>query len=196
MAEPMKQLPLKTRMIRLVGLVLMIGAATLGIRELIGLYNRTAYPLKYSEYIESYSEQNGLDKYFVYALVRCESSFRPDAESNIGARGLMQLTEETFDWVKQRKGETGDVGFDAMYDPETNIEYGTYLLKMLFDEYGNEEAVLCGYHAGWNAVRRWLDDPELSADGITVDTIPYEDTKQYLSNVQMTAELYRRLYEE
>ena len=41
-----------------------------------------------------------------------------------------------------------DIDFEDMYDPELNVEYGTFLLKFLFDEFEHPENVLCAYHAG------------------------------------------------
>ena len=56
---------------------------------------KSIYPTKYSEYVEKYSQQNGLDKYLVYATIKAESNFNPDVTSASDARGLMQLMEET-----------------------------------------------------------------------------------------------------
>ena len=58
-----------------------------------------AYPTDYSEYIEPAAEENGLPLSVVYAVVRQESNFDPMAESKVGARGLMQITKETYEWV-------------------------------------------------------------------------------------------------
>ena len=67
-----------------------------------GYYQRYTHPLRYESYVEKYSRENGLDKYLVYAVIKTESGFDPGAVSNVGARGLMQIMEDTFDWVKFR----------------------------------------------------------------------------------------------
>ena len=106
----------------------------------------------------------------------------------------MQVTEETFDWIKGRLGEN-DSDFDDMYDPETAVKYGTYLISYLNQTLGSEENLLCGYHAGVNIASKWLDDPEISSDGeINVEKIPYPDTKQYVNKVMKTYQMYQKLY--
>lgn len=155
---------------------------------------RAAYPRDYAAMIEEQSERQGLDPMLLYAVVRCESSFRADAVSSIGARGLMQLTEETFDWVRWRLGEEEVTVYDDAFDPETNLRYGAYLLSYLLEKFGGEETALAAYHAGAGIVGRWLSEGEYSADGKTLDHIPYGDTAQYVPRVLRTKEIYTRLY--
>ena len=59
-------------------------------------FYQKAYPLGYEQLVLSACEENELEPSFVFAVIRTESSFRPDAQSSVGARGLMQITEETF----------------------------------------------------------------------------------------------------
>ena len=148
------------------------------------------YPQKYGQLVERYAQQNELEPTLVYAVIYTESRFRPDAESNVGARGLMQLTEETFDWVKYRLDEPKEVTFDAMYDPETNIRYGSYLLGYLNKELGNQKNTLCAYHAGMNIVKKWLADKEYSLNGTDLDKIPYKDTAHYVDKVENAISIY------
>ena len=58
---------------------------------------KQAYPLKYRDIIETQAEKYSIDPAFLYGMIRTESNFNPDAESSAGARGLMQITEVTFD---------------------------------------------------------------------------------------------------
>lgn len=85
------------------------------------------------------------------AVVRTESGFDPWARSNVGAQGLMQLMPDAFDWVQMRKGGGEAPKGEDCFDPATNIEYGTSMLRILLDEFGTVENVLCAYHAGWAA---------------------------------------------
>ena len=151
------------------------------------------YPLAYESLVEKYSVENGLPPSLVYAVINCESSFQPDAVSSIGARGLMQMTSDTFDWVCYRLD--GKEQFDDLFEPEVSIRYGTYLLRYLSDVFGSTEEVICAYHAGVNQVLRWLEDPAYSADGETLDTIPFDDTRYYLSKVTTAIEKYQTLYQ-
>ena len=65
---------------------------------------KTLYPCKYSALVEQYAAEYDLDPLLVYSFVRTESGFDPDATSSVEARGLMQMTEETFLWLQQDRG--------------------------------------------------------------------------------------------
>ena len=158
------------------------------------LYLKNVYPVKYNEYVEKYSMEYDVDPYFVYAVIRTESDFHKTATSPIGARGLMQVTEDTFDWIKGRIKDKEST-FDSMYDAETAVKYGVYLLSYLKNELGNEQNVLCGYHAGVNRAKNWLDDSEISKNGeIIVSEIPFDDTRAYVEKVTKTYNIYKKLY--
>ena len=158
-------------------------------------YYRAAYPYEYKEYIRTYSAENNLPEALVCAVVYTESTFRPDAVSPVGARGLMQLMEESFDWTRNKLGEGEEVTYDTMFDPETNIRYGSKMLSLLLEEFGSVETALCAYHAGWGNVKNWLKNPDYSSDGRTVDVIPYDDTRYYVNKVKQTAQIYEKLYD-
>lgn len=157
------------------------------------LFQRQTHPIKYEEYVERYSQEFGVDKFFVYAVIKTESGFRPEARSNVGARGLMQIMEQTFDWLKFKQGDEQAVYYD-MYDPETNIRYGCYLLGYLVDEFGSEETAAAAYHAGRGQVNEWLADSSISADGVHLDTIPIRDTAHYVNKVEKAKAVYLSLY--
>ena len=140
------------------GLLLwLLGAVVvvLGVRFSTDRYYRMAYPVQYQEIVERYCAEFSVEPALCYAVIRTESSFDPTATSSIGARGLMQLTEETFDWVKSRLEPQADTTYDAMYEPEKNIEYGAYLLSALSERFGSVNNTLCAYHAGWGSAAGW-----------------------------------------
>ncbi|MCI5752213.1 MAG: lytic transglycosylase domain-containing protein [Oscillospiraceae bacterium] len=153
------------------------------------------YPEKYSHFVEKYSAENGLDKYFVYAVIKTESNFDPQAVSEAGAVGLMQIMEDAFDWVQYRMGEEcAGEEYSDLYDPETNIKYGTYLLRLLYEEYGSEETAAAAYHTGRGNVNSWLDDKSISSDGKTLENIPSSVTEHYVHKVMTAYEGYNNLY--
>lgn len=154
---------------------------------------RLLYPLRYEQYVEQYSAEYKLPPALVYGVIRTESRFRPQAVSSIGARGLMQITEQTFDWAKWRMGDEV-TEYDALFDPETNIRYGCFILSLLLQEFENPEAALAAYHAGWGSVKKWLGDAQHSADGVTLDSIPFANTARYVPDVCRAMGVYARLY--
>lgn len=159
------------------------------------LYLDSTYPLKYEYYVERYSKEYNVDKYFVYAVIRTESGFDKDAVSDAGARGLMQIMEDTFDWVKFRMGDEDTTYYD-MFTAETNIKYGCWLLGYLYDEFGSVEVAAAAYHAGRGNVNNWLADRRYSSDGVHLDEIPISDTAHYVSKITKAMDVYVRRYSQ
>lgn len=156
-------------------------------------YELGNYPLKYGEYVEKFSKEYGLDKYLVYAVIKTESGFNPKAESKAGARGLMQIMTDTFDWIKMRLNDDGE--YDDMYEIDRNIRYGCFLLYYNIDKYGDVDCALAAYHAGGGNVDSWLADRDYSGDGKTLDKIPISDTAHYVDKVNRAYKTYIKLYE-
>ncbi len=115
---------------------------------------KNIYPTQYSEYVEKYSDENGLDKYLVYAIIKAESNFNPDVTSRSDAKGLMQLMEET---AIERSNVIDDKVIEShdLYDPETNIKLGTSYFSYLLELYnGNTVLALTAYNAGLRKCER------------------------------------------
>ncbi|HAN44846.1 MAG TPA: transglycosylase [Ruminococcaceae bacterium] len=159
-----------------------------------GFYRR-AYPLKYKDIIIRESERNSLPPELVFAVARTESGFNPNARSNVDARGIMQITQVAFDWAKMRGKTELDVSFDRLYEPELNIEYGTYILALLYGEYGDITTTLSAYHAGRNTVQKWLKDGRYSADGKIITSLPENQTSNYVKKVISAMRMYEKLYD-
>lgn len=121
------------------------------------VWGEIVYPLDYQDSIKKYSRERNLDPNFVCALIYTESHFNPQANSGVGARGLMQIMPGTGASIAEELGE-GGFNADSLYDPDTNIRYGTYYVKGLLDKYdGNEDFALAGYNAGVNRADKWKD---------------------------------------
>ena len=110
-------------------LVVLALAATLLFTVFRRQVDTMEYPCRYNEYVEYYAGKYNIDPLILYSFIRTESNFNPNAQSNVGARGLMQITEETFDWIKLKIAPSEDLTFDDLYDPETNIRFGTYFVS-------------------------------------------------------------------
>lgn len=175
--------------------ILIIFVCILVFRVVFGSLAHIAFPLKYETWVEEYAGENDLPEELVYSIIYCESEFDPEAVSSVGARGLMQLMETTFDWVKDRLEGTEKNEYDDMFDPENNIRYGCRLFHLLLEEYETVPNALCAYHAGWGTARKWLEDESISPDGKNIENIPYKSTARYVDKVMRVAEIYQRLYD-
>ncbi len=153
------------------------------------------YKLDFIETVEICAEENGLDKYLVFAVIKTESDFDENATSNVGARGLMQIMPDAYDWVKFRKNDKRDLTFDDMYDAKINIEYGTFLLGFLYERYGDLRLAVAAYHGGMTQVDNWLKNEEYSSDGKTLEKIPSDVTAHYVNKVIKNYEAYINLYD-
>jgi len=176
--------------------VLFIFALSIGIgffaSQIWDKSERDSYPVKYSEFINEASDRFGVPRRIIYAVIRTESGFEASAESEAGAIGLMQITPSTFEEISGKLGDSYERGM--MYDPKTNITYGTYYLSYLYKYFGDWDVVFAAYNAGMGKVSGWLDDPECVDEEGKLVNIPYEETKNYVSKVKDAEKKYSDLY--
>lgn len=158
--------------------------------------NNFTYPIKYEEYVLKYSSEFDIDPCFVYAIINTESHFDPDATSDVGARGIMQLMEEAYNWVKFRLGDKQSDSFDDMYEPEINIKYGTYMLKYLYDKYDSFQIAAAAYHGGMGAVDGWIEDGTIDPDNFEIDDVPSKVTANYIYKVTVAYDKYKEKIKE
>lgn len=191
----------KKNMLRRVGktailvLLLLALAATLLFTCFRERIDHWEYPMKYQEYVTYYADKYSIDPLMLYSFIRTESDFNPKAESNAGARGLMQITEVTFDWIKSKIAPTEDLTFDSLYDPETNIRFGCYFVSYCLLRYQDDLATAAAaYHSGWGTVDELLAQPEYSADGKTLDHYPYPQMRQYVKKITESYQRYQEIY--
>ena len=180
--------------LEIVLLLALLAAAVWGLRAGYTRYMRSAYPVEYEEYVEAYAAEYGLPPSLLYAVIRTESDFNPEAVSSAGAVGLMQLTEDTFSWAQYRCGVEEELPQEQRFAPETSIHYGSCVLALLEEMYGVRETALAAYNAGMGNVNRWLTDEAYSDDGRTLKEIPYPETRHYVEKVLKAQEIYQRLY--
>ena len=103
------------------------------------------HPKDYSEYIEVYADAYAVPPHIVYAVIDVESDFDSAAVSKAGAVGLMQMMPSTFRWLTDDMlGES--LADEMLYDPETNVRYGVYYLRRLYDRYGDWTTACAAYN--------------------------------------------------
>lgn len=154
---------------------------------------RYLYPKKYSEQVEQYSTQYGVDADLVYAVIKCESNFDTKALSHANAFGLMQITKETYEWAAKREKDDSYV-YKSLFDPDTNIRYGCAIYSIFENEFGDVPTTLAAYNAGRGRVNTWLSNSAYSSDGKTLDVIPFVETENYVKKVLRTQKIYKLIY--
>ena len=154
-----------------------------------------AYPTPFLDEVSDASEERSIDRYWVYAIMREESGFRPEIESWANARGLLQLMEGTANDMARLTGR-GSVRARQLFDPEINIELGSQFMRTLGDRYEDHPClVFAGYNGGHGNVNRWLRERGTLDLDLWVEEIPYEQTRNYVKRVTMSWWVYRWLYE-
>ena len=145
--------------------------------------------------MEQYAAEYDLDPLLVYSFIRTESGFDPSATSSVEARGLMQMTEETFLWIRSKIAPQEDLSFDALYDPQTAIRFGCCYLHLCMERYQDDIATAAAaYHSGWGTVDTLLRMEEHSADGVTLQGFPYNQMHHYVEKITACYAAYTRLY--
>ena len=120
--------------------------------------NRDAF----AEEIAAAAARHGVDPAFVRAVVHAESAFDPNALSNKGAQGLMQLMPATADRF----------GVSDPFTPAQNIEGGTRYLAWLLKRFnGDMRLAAAGYNSGEGNVDRYGGVP------------PFEETQRFVERV-------------
>ncbi len=151
-------------------------------------------PIKYEAEVKKYSKMYRFDEYFIYAIICAESGFDNEAQSQVGAKGLMQLMPETAKWLKQKYKL--DIDVENLFDPETNIHLGCQYIAYLSGRFNNDMVlVLAAYNGGEGNVRNWLNNKLYSSDGKTLKNIPYKETANYVKRVSTYYELYKDTYQ-
>ncbi len=141
------------------------------------------YPLPHRQDFREASQTAGVDESWAYGIARNESSFMRDIRSGAGAVGLMQLMPATGRQTA-REIKLPYRGLKTLTDPRSNIKLGaTYLGKMhkRFDR--NPAVATAAYNAGPLRVSRWLPDASEVDARVWVETIPYNETRNYVRRV-------------
>jgi soluble lytic murein transglycosylase len=152
-----------------------------------------ALPLRHEDIIRQQSADKRLDPSLVAGIIYAESRFR-DQTSHAGARGLMQITPATADYIAEKSGGTRFVHGD-LATPQINISYGAWYLRYLLDRYDeNVVLALCAYNGGEGNVDRWLREGHITDTAFTLDRVPFPETREYVRRVLDARAEYRKQY--
>jgi peptidoglycan lytic transglycosylase len=143
-----------------------------------------AYPRPYESFVSDVEAALKLPRGLVYAVMRQESGFDPDALSPARAVGLMQLLPETAKEITAAR-TPGCGGDDArLTSPPSSIALGACYLRQLLDRFRGDVALaVAAYNAGPDAIERWAKRaPGMDLD-VFVEHIPFAETRTYVARV-------------
>ena len=170
----------------IVGMVIILGV--------MSLFYVNTYPLKFKNEILFNAYEFNVEASLIASVIYAESSFNEKVISNKGAKGLMQLMPQTAQWICERL----DIEYneEALFKPSYNIRLGTYYLSYLLNKFSNIETALASYNAGEGNVINWLKDEKYSKDGVTLTSIPFNETKAYVEKIIKAEKHYRAVMEK
>ena len=141
------------------------------------------FPVTYSSQVISNASVQQLEPALVFGLMRQESMLDKNAQSPVGARGLMQIMPDTGRQIARKLNEPWQSA-SSLFDPDTNIKYGTFYYKQLLDRFnGNFALAAAAYNAGPNRVDKWLPSGKFMPADVWIETIPFKETRKYVTSV-------------
>ncbi len=152
-----------------------------------------ALPLTDASIIREQAAEKQLDPALIAAVIYAETKFDP-RPSSAGAQGLMQILPSTAYYLAHL---SGGVSFTAgdLADPSVNVAYGSYYLRYLLDHYdGNEMLAVAAYNGGLGNVDKWVAQAQAAGRPLSVDEIPFAQTREYVRRVLGAEQAYRSTY--
>lgn len=151
------------------------------------------YLMPFRDKVEPRAAAVDLDEAWAYGLIRQESRFIINARSSAGAGGLMQIMPATAKMVARQIGMDYQPGM--MHDIDTNIRLGTSYLADIYNKFdGSAVLASAGYNAGPGRPRAWRSTLDRPVEGaIFAETIPFNETRQYVENVLSNTTYYAAL---
>ncbi|NQW67327.1 MAG: lytic transglycosylase domain-containing protein [Burkholderiales bacterium] len=150
------------------------------------------YPMPFKDDVVQAANRIGLSPAYVYGLIRQESRFILDAQSSVGASGLMQIMPATAKWTAKKIG-LKNFRLEQLQQRQTNIAIGTNYLKMVLDNFeGSMPMAAAAYNAGPSRPRRWRNGPVMEG-AAWAECIPFSETRDYVKKVLANTTMYAAL---
>src|SRR5919198_4047750 len=140
-------------------------------------------PLRHEDIIRQQAREKNLNPALIAAVIYAESRFRDGQTSRAGAQGLMQITPATAQMIARKSGGVSFTVRD-LGTPQVNIAYGSWYLRYLMQRYaGSQTFALAAYNGGEGNVDRWIDRARRRNEDLTIDAIPFSETRSYVQKV-------------
>ncbi len=149
------------------------------------------WPRPWPDLFEKASADSGIAQHILYALARSESLFQPAVVSMAGAVGLTQLMPAT---AEETAGRLRIESY-TLTEPWDNLMLGSsYLKRMLSAVDGRLLEAVYAYNAGLSRARSWKARAKTMALDLLLETLDYEETRQYGRNIATASIMYASLY--
>jgi len=147
-----------------------------------------------SQFVTAAAE-HAVDAALLFGIARQESRFVPDIVSAAGAVGLMQLMPPTAQWVAKQLNRS-DFRPSRISDVALNTQFGAYYFKYWLDRLDRMPALAAAaYNAGPGRAQAWRAGAPLEG-AIWVETIPFNETRDYVKKVLANAMVYARALDQ
>ncbi len=156
---------------------------------------RLVYPQNYYRQVQAVAKQYNNNDALMMSIIREESYFNSDAQSGVGAIGLMQLMPTTAHEIGEKNGI--DFNTSYLFNPELNIRVGNLYYSTLRKLLDNKDvSAIAAYNGGIGSVTRWKSSLIYQDTDEFVEQIPYEETKNYVKKVFRSYWNYTRIYQK
>ncbi|MDP3877256.1 MAG: transglycosylase SLT domain-containing protein [Methylobacter sp.] len=151
------------------------------------------FPVYYADQVRNNAMLQQVEPAIVFGLIRQESIFNKDAESAVGALGLMQIMPKTGMQIARELKEKWQ-SEQSLFSPDVNVRYGAFYYKKLLNRFqGHAALAAAAYNAGQGRVAKWLPSVGAMPADIWIETIPFKETRKYVTSVLAYAIIYQQL---
>ncbi len=169
---------------------LVVGLVVSGVDDVV---RKLGLPLSDASVIREQAGEKHLDPALIAGVIYAETKFDP-RPSPAGAEGLMQILPGTAYFIAHLSGGSSFTASD-LATPRINVAYGSYYLRYLLNHYdGNEMLAEAAYNAGLANVDSWVAQANASGRPLTVETIPFPETRAYVQRVLEAQREYHSSY--
>lgn len=174
----------------ILGVIVALAATTFLFLRGPEAWQRRYYELAHAGEIRESAKRHQVSPYLVAAVIEAESDWQEEAQSAVGAQGLMQVMPSTAAELARRGIVDGEqYPPESLSDPAVNIEYGAAYLRYLVERYHEIEPALAAYNAGLANVDAWV-----AQGGDIRERIEFPATRHFVLKVSRAKDRYEALY--